>query len=371
MEKQVTTNERVDIYVPEDLVFSILSKLPEENDYYIYMLDSGSVNGIICLCQGFKKVMLWNPTNGKFKVIPPSPVEFPSEGAMVLFYGFGYDHVRNDYKLIRSIEIVALTANDLEVEDKSMLHYETLWEIYSLQSNSWRKLDVDMSGYYASGVTSQVYLDGVCHWWDESEIPHHDKACLVSFDMSNERQLTVLNESIALISNYAEISTFQVSILGEVGVKESWIKLFIVGPLSYVDHPIGVGKKSIFFIKEDEQLAWFDLNTQKIEELGIKGRRFCSQIKFMTLLETIVDHCSYTQSVFYPEEKIREELVVFNGDGVRIVVDGVFDFPMLGLYAKCGSLKKEERQFKKMSMRGVFVLEHFVVKRLNLIDHPK
>jgi hypothetical protein len=60
--------------------------------------------------------------------------------------------------------------------------------------------------------------------------------------------------------------------LGEVGIKESWIKLFIVGPLSRVEHPIGIGKKGdIFFRKNDDVLVWFNLNTQKIEELGLKG----------------------------------------------------------------------------------------------------
>jgi hypothetical protein len=45
-----------------------------------------------------------------------------------------------------------------------------------------------------------------------------------------------------------------------------------VGPLSCVEHPIGIGKKGdIFFWKKDNELAWFDLNTQKIEDLGVKG----------------------------------------------------------------------------------------------------
>lgn len=67
--------------------------------------------------------------------------------------------------------------------------------------------------------------------------------------------------------------------MGEVGAKESWIKLFIVGPLLSVEHPIGVGKKGdIFFRKKDNQLARFNLITQKIEELGVKGDRCCCPI---------------------------------------------------------------------------------------------
>jgi len=128
----------------------------------------------------------------------------------------------------------------------------------------------------------------------------------------------VLNGSIALITYQAQMTTFNISILSELTVKESWTKLFIVGPLSCVERPFGVGKDKIFFAKKDlscverpfgvgkdkiffgqkdlscverpfgvgkdkiffgqkdEELAWFDLSTQMIEELDVKrDSRFC------------------------------------------------------------------------------------------------
>jgi hypothetical protein len=67
--------------------------------------------------------------------------------------------------------------------------------------------------------------------------------------------------------------------LGEVGIKESWIKLLIVGPLPCVQYPIGIGKKGdIFFWRMDNELVLFNLNTQKIEELGVKGGENCRTI---------------------------------------------------------------------------------------------
>jgi len=54
-------------------------------------------------------------------------------------------------------------------------------------------------------------------------------------------------------------------------MKESWTKLFTIGPLPCVELPIGVGTKGeIFFIRNDEEPAWFDLSIQMIEELGFK-----------------------------------------------------------------------------------------------------
>jgi len=41
-----------------------------------------------------------------------------------------------------------------------------------------------MPTQYDCNVSVQVYADGVCHWWGESET--HDEVYLVSFDLSNE-----------------------------------------------------------------------------------------------------------------------------------------------------------------------------------------
>jgi len=62
-------------------------------------------------------------------------------------------------------------------------------------------------------------------------------------------------------------------------VKESWTKLFIIGPLPYLGRPIGICKnKDIFFVKEDEELAKCDLSTHTIQEVGIKRMFSRSQI---------------------------------------------------------------------------------------------
>jgi len=95
------------------------------------------------------------------------------------------------------------------------------------------------SGYLTSG--SRVYKNGVCHWWDEHE------ASLVSFYLSKDvffrtplplyvddhsdfelvdRRFVMLNGSVACISSYETSyantpTAFHVSLLGELGVKES------------------------------------------------------------------------------------------------------------------------------------------------------
>jgi hypothetical protein len=117
---------------------------------------------------------------------------------------------------------------------------------------------------------------------------------LTSFDWSNEvffktslpsdtnsvwKHLVLLNGSIALILNHTDTATFHISVLGELGVMESWTKIFIVGPLPCLDYPIGAGKKGdLFFSKRDGGLVRFDLNSQTIEDIGITAEVLCCKI---------------------------------------------------------------------------------------------
>ncbi|RDX76589.1 F-box/kelch-repeat protein, partial [Mucuna pruriens] len=255
-----------------------------------------SVNGILCLYtykNDYNKIVLWNPTTQEFKFIPSALYEYnPFELRFPLLYGFGYDHVTDDYKVIQY--------------NRFYKHFT--WEMYSLRSNSWKKIPaLDHVGTvlnnYPTGM--DVHLNGVCHWMDEisrrlDKAPTETEitAYLVSFDLTNEvvlttplpikkcearpvchgppcflqTHLTVLNGSIAFISNCEDATTtFHISVLGQLGVQESWTKLFIIGPLPGLEHlPIGIGRKGDVLFKIDDKLAWFDLSTQMIMEVGVR-----------------------------------------------------------------------------------------------------
>ncbi|GAU34078.1 hypothetical protein TSUD_255740 [Trifolium subterraneum] len=273
---------------------------------YIFIVGSVSINGILCLKHGFTRtyqVVLWNPTTGETKVIPPSPIENrrPDRDSWRFLHGFGYDHVNDDYKVIQMIDYFPDDQDDednMVWEDRS---YDPLWEIYSLKSNSWKKFDVDMRNcyYYSELRGIGLYTDGVFHWWARSASKNIEE-CLMSFDFSKEvmfttlvplnidggfdvgfveRHLVSLNGSIALISNYKKESTFCISVLAKLGVRESWMNLFTVGPLPFVDFPNGVGKKNniLFYIK-DEDLVCVDLKTQMIKDIGVRGFSFFTHV---------------------------------------------------------------------------------------------
>jgi molecular chaperone HtpG len=92
--------------------------------------------------------------------------------------------------------------------------------------------------------------------------------------------LVLLNGYVALILYYKETDKFHISILGELGVKESWTKIFTVGPLPWIEYLIGAGKKGEMLVakKDGEHVygehTWFDLNTQMTEDLGVNTYEF-------------------------------------------------------------------------------------------------
>ncbi|GAU17630.1 hypothetical protein TSUD_255050 [Trifolium subterraneum] len=269
----------------------------------ICILGSASINGILCLGQKHKRqLVLWNPSTGEFNVIPFSPChEYTPTDCEALYglHGFGYDHVTQDYKVIQSVDLFHLGEGEGE---EDIVRKDTFWMIYSLRSNSWTKLDLSLPSHYVFTPNHLVgvYTNGVCHWWgitDHCPNIEDNREYLLSFNFSNElmvttpspsyldvrlrgssfefsvhRCLVLLNESIALISTDLEMATVDISILGELGVRESWTKLLTVTSLPSIEYPIGVGNLSntVLFKKTDGKLAWMDLNTKMMEELDVK-----------------------------------------------------------------------------------------------------
>jgi F-box interacting protein len=288
-----------------------------DDDRGINILGS-EINGNLCLYANNdnSKVVVWNPSIEEFKVIPPNQYGFvpPDLEVVSKLHGFGYDYNGDDYKLIQYVKFCPVLQYMLDARLNVLLSMslskmicgKPFWEIYSLKSKSWKKLNLDMPTYNKSrgGVVEKVYTKGICHWLSKRE--NIDDSYLVSFDLDKEVlsltsipslmdklkdiHLMLLSESIALVSKDAETTTFHISILGEIGAKESWMKLFIVESLPYLGHPIGVGKnKDIFFAKEDEELVMCDLSTHIVKELGIKGASFSQIITYKKSLLSIAE----------------------------------------------------------------------------------
>ncbi|PNX79097.1 F-box protein [Trifolium pratense] len=253
-----------------------------------------AINGIICLYDydDHTNVILCNPYTQEIKFVPYTPTKFqlPDDTGAFFLHGFGYDHVHDDFKVIMYVDC-DLLYNEYWEDDTP----DSFWEVYSLKSNAWRRLNVDnIPVLNDTPVGLEVYLDGICHWLGtKDEETYH----VVSFNLSNEVffttpideyvpycfKLAVLNGSLAMITMNDKTMSFSISILGEIGVKESRTTIFNVGPLSFsIKHIIAAGKKgNIYFSKERSgKIACFDLTSGMIEEIGLEGTSYIDQVVF-------------------------------------------------------------------------------------------
>ncbi|XP_016712492.1 F-box protein CPR1 [Gossypium hirsutum] len=93
----------------------------------------GSCNGLLALIDDNGRIFLWNPSTRKSQVLPSSEIEFSSPSIFFprsTYCGFGYDPISDDYKLVRMVQVHG--------KNNSYLHSEA--KVYSLRSNSWRRI---------------------------------------------------------------------------------------------------------------------------------------------------------------------------------------------------------------------------------------
>ncbi|CAK8534882.1 unnamed protein product [Lathyrus sativus] len=89
----------------------------------------------------------------------------------------------------------------------------------------------------------------------------------------SERYLILLNGHVAMISSYAIEVRVSIAILIELGVKESWTKLFDFIPSSNMYYPIGASKNGDLLYKHEDQFLNIDLNKDIKDVLGEKESR--------------------------------------------------------------------------------------------------
>ncbi|PIA59852.1 hypothetical protein AQUCO_00400611v1 [Aquilegia coerulea] len=242
-------------------------------------------DGIICLNHQQWDVSLWNPATKQFRILPRSPLPLPQIAhGHFMFIGFGFDVKTNDYKVIRFA---------FYAPGSSKSGYNQI-EVYSLNNNSWKTLDFvlpinfvisDPKMPYHNGGEGQVYC------WMGKDFHQGGIIRILSFDFSKEifatvplpndptfqsdriPQLAILREKLAIINGVNFLSEihawhYQIWVMNEFGIRESWTKLYTVGPFSF-SQPIGFPKNEDFFllVKDRLQLCLCDPITQHINNL--------------------------------------------------------------------------------------------------------
>lgn len=228
------------------------------DEHYSPYLDHivGSCNGILCLAQysdGF--CVLCNPSLGKFKELPS--FQNPQVTCVVsTIYGFGYDHVNDNYKVVA---VSYYNASD------SIFNFvgKTEVKVYTLGTNFWKNIQefpfggvpVECSGKFVSKTIN----------WLASKHESRESPCfIVSLDLENETYqevpkpdfgevgdnfltLGVLRDFLCMLSGH------DVWLMKEYGIKDSWTKLYTV---SYMRDPNKSYKlyKAVYIFEDDQVL---------------------------------------------------------------------------------------------------------------------
>ncbi|XP_062027456.1 F-box/kelch-repeat protein At3g23880-like [Rosa rugosa] len=208
----------------------------------------GSCNGLICLvvdinAENFLTFMLWNPCTGECQVLPQPPVH-ASRGR---FFGFGYDSITDDYKVI---------LGSYKPGYSSVENVEFVVAVFMLKRGSWRKLERLNRYFWVS--CEGCLVNEALHWvLEEVEDGWLIASKMVSFDLAEEKfheipfpyppnpndrlgftaQVGILNNCLAL-----EFMTMgdrggwnlKMWVLKDYGVKGSWTEVTSI-PSEVVD----------------------------------------------------------------------------------------------------------------------------------------
>ncbi|XP_059436778.1 F-box/kelch-repeat protein At3g06240-like [Corylus avellana] len=308
-----TFNKTMDDYVIstisyEELQISLTHPLPRtyfENSENFCISVVGSYNGLVCLhVYDTLKVVIWNPTTRETKVVPESnlPIFAPAGYfTRIQDMGFGFDAKTNDYKIINFVSMYEPIYDAYSMKDVKEIRFQK--EVYSLSTDSWRKVDGPQC-FISDGTFT--YTTGMGSWLAYVEDP---KLFVLSFDMSDEvflktplpdnvtgHSLFMLNESIAMVAlmpvdeRWREIG-YDIWLLLKVGVKDSWNRLFTIGPsIARIHQPLGFWKNDTMFLTKVDsgQLFLYDPSTQQMTDLQIHGHSDSKQMQLVTYMETLV-----------------------------------------------------------------------------------
>lgn len=279
---------------PRTLAYEVLDRTPMHSSYVC-----GPCDGLYYVYHyDFSGRALWNPAINEFKILPEIickpdlPAQFTYASNEV--YGFGFDHVIGNYKVVVMKGYWKTDPND----DSDLKHPVSVL-VYSLRTDSWRYCGDLAKAYHLEDNKCYIYVNGCCYWFGSLE---YSSEVIISFDMANDsfkeidvpdyaqtssKCLAVYDDSLAFLSLHNTDNFFDIWTWSE----GCWTKKFSVGQLPDVRGPVGHWKDNTLLLQcEDGKLVLFDPDTQKTKDLAFQNERWCEGVfAYMESLVSIKD----------------------------------------------------------------------------------
>ena len=294
-----------------DPTFNRISEYPIPSSFFPshYSYPADSCNGLVCftnhknLPTNAGAIYLWNPSIRKLKRLPG----FNQTQYLRFCTGFAYQSNTNDYKVVKISQ---------------MRGSETEAEVYTLSSNSWRRVEISLAntvlGMPPNNRTA-TFVSGALHWLG-NDCEAETLYMILSFDVNNDKfgeialphvqqqqllpqgvmaklnRLMAFKGKLGFITlgylrfdhaNEDEYNDFMRShtphscfiwVMGEYGVHESWSKLYFVQFENVVSvHFFGCTSRGELLVIKRRNPEWrwsivvlLDLETLHEKDLGFQ-----------------------------------------------------------------------------------------------------
>ncbi|MCD7456592.1 hypothetical protein HAX54_032311 [Datura stramonium] len=230
---------------------------PLKNQSKIIWVVVGSINGLVCFSDPENNLFLWNPSTREYKKLPNFGTDL--RYADHSRYGFGYDELHDDYKVVGFIYCSRnWSLNEVK--------------IYSLKDDSWRSVHPPMDGLGVYG--SGKFVNGKLHWANHTTGVVFDRFWnIISLDLADGKWekvdkpcngeeggvlvLGVLGNNLCAInggvlSKDSHLGTdINVWVMKKYLVKESWTKMFTV---KYPHCPVSMVAETAFLIPNKDEI---------------------------------------------------------------------------------------------------------------------
>lgn len=223
-------NDHLDEIMTIDFPF-----VSQYNDFFRMV---GCVNGVVCLSDDIVEVtdtlILWNPVIRRYLTLPKPEIDVETTELGRSVFGFGFDSLNNDYKVIK---IMYRKNPDFEARQ-----IEATIAIFRLSSCCW---EVNVSSLVPLLDTRQAYINGIIHWLAYNKL-------IVGFDVKNEAfkemmlpdTLQNANISDLTIASWCDMfSVFEngfwsgrlcLWVMKDYGMPKSWAKQFVIESFAMV-----------------------------------------------------------------------------------------------------------------------------------------
>ncbi|KAG8388461.1 hypothetical protein BUALT_Bualt02G0128200 [Buddleja alternifolia] len=269
---------------------------PYEANDWIWL--EGSCNGLVCVSLSVSTLILWNPATRKLKALPDSGIDLSSD-YYGLTYGFGFDELHDDYKVVEFFRF-----------DRHMSEIEIQVKVYSLRTNSWKILSNWPGGDTFGG--SAKFLNGAIHWL----VTYIDErgCAIISHDLSTDAfaelpmpdiedededededvdndvrvQIKLLGGCLSIC---CEHSTYiDIWVMKEYGVKKSWSKDVRIPFYLNLEASEFLRPSLLFLTLDGKILINYGSNLRLYDPINPHNHHFCkdSEIEAITYFESLV-----------------------------------------------------------------------------------